>query len=211
MRRPLFIARQSREPKGWLGGIIARVMERETATENIAAVAMLGLKPEDRVIDVGTGHGRALNLLAAFAHCGPSVGVDHSALMCKRARANNRSLIKAGRVRVEQADSGHMPFQAGMFDAAISIHTLYFLDPAEPHLAEIARVLRSGGRFVIGFRPGEDPVAAAQFPPPVYHFRTTPEVAILLSRSGFDVLAEQRADHTGKSTVLMLAQCRERR
>jgi len=184
MRRPEFIARQAGNPSGFIGRLIAAVMERETARVNERAVSLLRLRPQDRVIDVGTGHGRTLGLLAAVADQGLVVGVDHSAVMCARARHNNRGLVDKGRVKVEQASSDRLPYEAATFDAAISVHTLYFWDPAGPHLSEVARVLRPGGRFVMAFRPIGHPQVDA-FPASVYRFRSVQEVEGLLRTAGF--------------------------
>jgi len=186
MRRPSFIARQARHPTGLLGRLIARVMEGETAEVNRRAAELLRPQPQDQVLDIGTGHGRTLALLAAGADRGKVVGVDHSPVMCARAARNNKSLIARGRVQVEQASSKNLPFGTGSFDAALSVHTIYFWDPAEPHLAEIARVLRPGGRLVLAFRPAGAP-GTEQFPAPVYRFRSAAEVAALLARAGFEV------------------------
>ncbi len=184
MRRPEFIARQAGNPAGILGRLIAAIMERETARVNEDAVSLLRLRPQDDAIDVGTGHGRTLGLMAAVADQGLVVGVDHSAVMCARARHNNRGLINKGRVKVERASSDRLPFEAATFDAAVSVHTIYFWDPAAPHLSEIARVLRPGGRFVLAFRPIGTPKVDA-FPATVYRFRSVQEVESLLRAAGF--------------------------
>jgi SAM-dependent methyltransferase len=186
MRRPDFIAHQARHPTGLLGRLIARVMESETAEVNRRAAGLLSPRSQDQVLDIGTGHGRTLALLAASADQGQVVGIDHSPVMCARAARNNRTLIARDRVRIEQASSKALPFGTGTFDAALSVHTIYFWDPAEPHLAEIARVLRPGGRFVLAFRPAGAP-GTEQFPAPVYRFRSAAEVTALLGRAGFEV------------------------
>ena len=51
MRKPEFIARQSRRPTGLLGAIVARVMARETRPENERALHLLDLADGDSFID----------------------------------------------------------------------------------------------------------------------------------------------------------------
>lgn len=194
MKRPEFIARQGGSPSGFLGRFIAAVMERETEETNQQVITLLDIQQGDRVLDVGTGSGISLGKLAALTGGGLAVGVDHSPVMCRRAVHTNRALIADGRASVECAPSNQLPFDSGTFDAVMSVHTLYFWDPAESHLCEIARVLRPGGQLVLAFRVDDDP-ATANFPTSVYKFRSAAEVASLVTRCGFEnVRFEKSAD-----------------
>ena len=65
MRRPEFIARQSSCPTGFLGRLIGHIMERETAAVNDAALTLLDLEAHDRVLEVGFGHGRTIDVIRA--------------------------------------------------------------------------------------------------------------------------------------------------
>lgn len=185
MRRPEFIAKHGGMPLGWLGGFVASIMERETTAINQDVIAVLDPKDGEAVLDVGTGNGISLGHLAARVGEGPVVGVDHSPVMSRRAVRNNKALIADGRVKVICTRSDDLPFETGCFDAAMSVHTLYFWDPAEPHLEEIARVLRPGGRLVLAFRPSSDP-ATADFPTSVYTFRSVEEIESLAESCGFE-------------------------
>lgn len=205
MRRPEFIARQSRHPRGWLGAIIGRIMARETVADNERAITMLGIEPDDHVLDIGTGHGRSLGVMAAIADKGLVVGVDGSDAMLKIATRDNGPLIAINRVRVEKAASDALPFADGSFDKAIAMHTLYFWNPAEPHLREIVRILKKGGTFVLGFPPAEDTDATARFPNDVHTFRATPVAEALLLDAGFEILGARRRDVSANSMVWLLA------
>ena len=187
MRRPEFIAKHGGMPSGWLGRFVASVMERETTAINQDAVALLDPKEGESVLDVGTGNGISLQHLAARVEEGTVVGVDHSPVMCDRAARNNKALVANGRVTIMCARSDDLPFETGYFDAAMSAHTLYFWNPAEPHLKEIARVLRPGGKLVLAFRPSSDP-ATADFPTSVYTFRSIEEIESLADECGFENL-----------------------
>ena len=199
MRRPEFIARQGRMPSGVFGNVVASVMQRETEDLNQSVIELLEIGRGDQVLDIGCGNGRSLSRLAGESGDGLITGVDHSELMCRRAAANNRQLITDGRVKVECAASDDLPFESGAFDAAMSVHTVYFWDPAEPHLAEIARVLRPGGQFVLAFRSSADS-ATANFPESVYKFRSAAEVAELVADSNF----ENATVSTGPDAVMFL-------
>jgi ubiquinone/menaquinone biosynthesis C-methylase UbiE len=204
-RRPVFIARQGRRPSGVLGRLVAHIMSRETASDNSKAVDLLDVRPSDHVLDVGTGLGATLGLIAARTPNGVATGIDYSDVMLDIATKRHRRLIGQGRVRVECAASDKLPFPDAAFDKAVTMHTLYFWDPAEPHFREIARVLKPDGTFVIGFRPAEDAAVVERFPSSVYRFRTTGEAMDLLASAQFEIRKEERRDAPGNSFVWLVA------
>ena len=185
MKRPEFVAKHGGMPVGWLGRVVASIMERETTAINQDAIALLDPKVGEAVLDVGTGNGKSLRHLANRLGEGTVVGVDHSLVMCSRAAKNNKDLVAEGRVEIKCSRSDDLPFETGSFDAAMSVHTLYFWDPAEPHLEEIARVLRPGGKLVLAFRPNSDP-ATSDFPTSIYTFRSIEEVDGMAISCGFE-------------------------
>jgi ubiquinone/menaquinone biosynthesis C-methylase UbiE len=185
MRRPEFIARQSRCPSGLLGRFIGRVMAVETAEANTELLALLDLRPTDHVLEVGFGHGRTIERAAALVPQGFVAGVDLSNEMVRMATHRNRQLIRERRVDLQLGDSAHLPYQDCRFDKVCSAHTLYFWSDPQEHLREIHRVLKSGGRFILGFSPRDDEKATASFPAAVYRFYTGDEVRILLEQVGF--------------------------
>jgi dienelactone hydrolase len=71
MRRPEFIAKQSRCPVGILGSVVAKVMAHETEADNRAALDLLEIRPDDHVLEIGFAHGRTIAAAAAsFARMG---------------------------------------------------------------------------------------------------------------------------------------------
>lgn len=190
MRRPEFIARQSGHPSGWLGRLQAWIMERETAAANEAALALLALQPTDQLLEIGFGPARTLERAAQHLTQGRAVGVDHAPTMVDAARHRWAPLIAAGRVDVHLADSAALPFADGSFDKALAVHALYFWHPPDPHLRELRRVLRPGGRVVLAYRPAGAP-GAANFPASVYRFYSPAEVHALLACAGFTAIDTQ--------------------
>lgn len=185
MRRPEFIARQSARPSGILGRAIAWIMARETAAENAAARRLLELAPTDHVLEIGFGHGHNILEIARAVPGGLVAGVDHSAEMHALASALCGPLVASGRVRLACADAGELPYVGGTFDKAVAVHTLYFWPDPVRELAELRRVLRRGGRLVLGFRPKEDE-ASRDFPGTVYRFHSRHDVEDMLLRVGFE-------------------------
>jgi ubiquinone/menaquinone biosynthesis C-methylase UbiE len=98
------------------------------------------------VLDVGCGDG---DLALQLVERGATVtGVDASAAMIDAAR------MRAKRHGVDIAfnvcSAEHLPFGPGQFDIVTAITILCFVTDARPVFQEIARVLKPGGRLVVG-------------------------------------------------------------
>ena len=184
MRRPEFIARQGRCPSGLLGRMVGHVMASETAGENAMALKLLELQPEDRVLEIGFGHGRTLARVAEMVPDGFVAGVDPSKEMLRLATSHSRSLIAQGKIELKPGDTTRIPYEDGRFDKVYSVHTIYFWSEPTQDLQEIRRVMKVGARFVLGFR-AKDEQALADFPATIYRFYTPEEAQTLLQSAGF--------------------------
>jgi ubiquinone/menaquinone biosynthesis C-methylase UbiE len=204
MRRPAFIARQSGNPTGLVGRVIAAIMERETVRENEAAIELLEPEPADRVLDLGCGHGRTLPALADRVPHGLVTGVDHSALMLERARRRCERPIRAGRVVLRRCDAARLPFDDGAFDAVLSVHTIYFWPDPPSQLREVRRVLNAGGRLVLGMNFAST-AAARSFPASVYRFYSEEQVRALLAQAGFVDVRRSTPDGLRDGVALLRA------
>ena len=105
-----------------------------------------------RVLDIGTGTGRVLELFGARARNG-AVGIDRSREMLAIARARlQRAGLKDCIVR--QGDMYRLPFSDGAFDLVTIHQVLHYADRPARAIAEAARMLRPGGRLmVVDFAP----------------------------------------------------------
>ena len=109
-------------------------------------MGMLSGQDGGELLDIGTGTGRMLEILAGRAdRCH---GVDISREMLAVARAN---LERAGlsNCALRHADMYKLPYQANAF-ATVTIHqVLHFADSPERAVGEAARVLKPGGRLLV--------------------------------------------------------------
>lgn len=98
------------------------------------------------VLDLGTGTGRMLELVAPFAE--RAVGVDQSPAMLNVARTR---LERAGlrNIQLRQGDMYALPVERDGYDLVIVHQVLHYLDDPARALREAARVLRPGGRLVV--------------------------------------------------------------
>jgi len=185
MKRSTFIARQSRRPSGLLGQIVGRVMARETQATNLVVLKALELAPADRVLEVGFGHGRTLAAAAQVVTKGRLAGVDPSEVMLQIARNANVKTLREGRMELQLGRSEQIPFADEAFNKVYAVHTIYFWPHPERDFSEIRRVMTSGGRLVLGFRPREDEGFARKYPAEIYHIRSIGEVERAISAAGF--------------------------
>ncbi|MEV0593276.1 class I SAM-dependent methyltransferase [Nonomuraea cavernae] len=101
----------------------------------------------DRVIDIGCGTGQPTLMAARRAAQGHVFGIDISAPMLERARADAAEQGIAN-VRFEQGDAQIHPFPDSGFDVAISRGGVMFFGDLVAGFANIRRALRPGGRLV---------------------------------------------------------------
>ncbi len=107
--------------------------------------ALLALLPSHwTVADLGCGTGAMVAQLAP--RVARVIGVDQSAAMLAAAR---RKIGKADNVRLQRGDLEKLPIADATCDAALMVLVLSYAPRVEPALAEMARVLKPGGRAVV--------------------------------------------------------------
>jgi ubiquinone/menaquinone biosynthesis C-methylase UbiE len=201
MKRPRFIAEQARHATGLLGRLIAFIMSYETKGDNRRAIDALAVAPMDDVLDVGCGHGRSLTELASLAPRGKVVGVDPSAVMIGMAVRRAGDMVASGRVQVVTASVEALPFPDGSFDKALCVHVVYFWRDLDRAFAEVARVLKPGGRFVVMFQTNASQAVGA-FPADVYRFPSLDEIMAALASAGLRVEAVDAASELTSSVLV---------
>ncbi len=128
-----------------------RSLHAAADTVEAAILDVVGDQPLGRVLDVGTGTGRMLALLANRAE--RTVGLDTSHSMLSVARANlERS--DATNWELRQGDVHSPPLDAAHFDLVVIHQVLHYLDDPARAIAETARLVAPGGRLlVVDFAP----------------------------------------------------------
>lgn len=120
-------------------------LRTELYGDRFTTEALLALLPSDWVVaDLGCGSGAVTVQLAGAVR--EVVGVDASPEMLRAARARTRAL---GNVRLERGDLGDLPIDDARCDAALLLLALTHVEAPARAAAEMARILRPGGRAVV--------------------------------------------------------------
>jgi SAM-dependent methyltransferase len=168
--------------RGLLPHVVARSRGGDAESVRQTVGERLAPAPEDAVLELGCGDGRLLLELISRTPRGFVAGVEPEELMRRHAMARTRRFIERGRLRLVGGLSSDLSsFPDGAFDKACAVDVVYFWRRPADDLAEIRRVLRPGGRLLLGYvSSGRRPAASA-----ADIVRSTGEVEGWLREAGF--------------------------
>lgn len=140
---------QTRKPEGFLGKLMVGGMNSGHAAVADWGMAFLPDLQPQTVLDIGCGGGRNIGALLDRFPSAVGTAVDYAPVSVEKSKRHNRALINAGRCRVMQADVSALPLESGAFDLVTAFETVYFWPGLPRCFAEVARVLKDGGTFLI--------------------------------------------------------------
>jgi ubiquinone/menaquinone biosynthesis C-methylase UbiE len=184
------VAGQLGRPHGLLSPLVARVLNRGNERAIAAAVDSAEIARGSVAADIGFGGGIGLQvLLDRVGDQGVVHGIEIADDMLRRARSRFGRDVQSGRLLLSSGSMTALPLGDGSVDALITLNTVYFISELDAACAELARVLRPGGRAVIGIGD-PDVMARLPFAPHGFTIRPVGEIAAALQNSGLQV--EQR-------------------
>jgi ubiquinone/menaquinone biosynthesis C-methylase UbiE len=142
-------------PRGLRGRLAGWFMVWTNKQREVAA--LLGVRPGDRVLEVGYGGGALVRLLADRVGDGTVCGVDPSADMRDLAIRRNRRAAAAGRLDLRVGTAAATGFPDGAFDHVVTVNTVAIWPDLAAGLRELHRVTRPGGDVVIAWHGGRAP------------------------------------------------------
>ncbi len=155
------MAQQLMRPSGLFGRyVMARLLNRRTADHCCVVREELAVGAKDRVLEIGFGGAGLLTLLCQDASQGFVAGAELSEEMLAAASKRLRSQVASGQVALVRASVESLPYPDAAFDKACTVNTTYFWPDLGRGLAELSRVIRRGGRLVLGFVSPKDIVKA---------------------------------------------------
>jgi ArsR family transcriptional regulator len=123
----------------------ARALDLPAAAIEAALLAALPARI-GRLLDIGTGTGRLLELVAPRVESALGVDASREMLALARARLTERHLAHCA---VRQADMYRLPLPDAAFDVVTLQMVLHYAEDPAAALAEAARVLRPGGQLLV--------------------------------------------------------------
>lgn len=118
----------------------------------------MNARPTDTLLEVGCGSGVILRWLAKDKFCTkPLTGMDLNAYFLREAESIAQSDGVADRLELRQGNAEAIPFEENSFDVVLTSTVLEECD-ADKALAEMFRVLKSGGRIAAVVRAVDIPV-----------------------------------------------------
>jgi ubiquinone/menaquinone biosynthesis C-methylase UbiE len=150
------------------------------------------LRSDDRALDIGCGPGIAVELASSLLTRGRVVGIDPSDAMLDEAHTRAHG---ADNVVLERATAESVPCDDASIDVAWALNSLHHWRDRAAGLAEVRRVLRPGGRFVVVEQvPHERHALDAA---------TTTALVDELTAAGFDVLEARDYEAAGETHTLV--------
>jgi ubiquinone/menaquinone biosynthesis C-methylase UbiE len=136
---------QFHQPDGWLGHVAGWMLAKK-GDRALPLIEAAALQPTDQVLDIGCGPGVAVDRASYEVPRGHVTGIDPSKVMLSQARRRTR---KAPNVTVASGSAEAVPLPDASIDVAWAINTFHHWADRGSGLAEVRRVLRPGGRFLV--------------------------------------------------------------
>lgn len=143
-------------PRGFWGWVAGRIMAHRPSNRrrNLWTIDLLGLRPGQRLLEIGFGPGLALQRAASpLGGSGFVAGIDLSGVMLEQATRRNVPHIAAGRMALRVASVESIPDFGVPFNAIVAINTIGFWPDARAGLRELRRRLVPGGRVAVTVQP----------------------------------------------------------
>ena len=112
-------------------------------------MSRMNIDAPSEIAELGCGGGKNIRDLLMKYPASHVTGLDYSPLSLQKAREYNADMITAGRCEIVAGDVSDLPFDDERFDLATAFETIYFWPGLVKCFAEVRRILKTGGHFVI--------------------------------------------------------------
>lgn len=163
---------------------MTRILNNGNAQLNSLVKESLDLKSTDRVLEIGFGPGKLLNKMASSTTEGFVEGIDFSQTMLKVAGTVNKKYISKGIVKLHKGECRNLPFDSQSFEKLCTVNTIYFWKNPDAYFKEMYRVIKPGGKVVVGFRDDKQ-MNNLNLRKDIFNTNSQNDVCVLLTKAGF--------------------------
>ena len=140
---------QTRKPEGTMGKMTVNGMNSGHAKMADWGMSHLPEINPSKILEVGCGGGRNAGELAKKYPSAKVTAIDYSDVSVAKATEYNKEMISTGRMSVKKGDVSDLRLPVDTYDLATAFETIYFWPGLEKCFKEVAKVLKTGGVFMI--------------------------------------------------------------
>ena len=185
---------QTRKPEGVLGKMMVNGMNGGHAKMADWGMSHLTTIAPEEIVELGCGGGRNAGELLKKYPSSKVTAIDYSEVSVGIATEYNAEAIKSGRCMVRQGNVSALTLPEGKYDLATAFETIYFWPGLEKCFAQVAKVLKPGGVFMIVNESDGTDETSLKFEKIIEGMKchTIEEIEAALKSAGF---SKVKADH----------------
>jgi SAM-dependent methyltransferase len=143
-----FIAKQFRNPRGFMGRIVSGIMEKGNKGTYDWMLSIMDINDGDAVLEIGYGTGQVISRIAGSKKKTIIRGIDFSKVMHEKAVMNNRTYIEEGRAVLSYGDL--LGYKSDIkFSKVFGINVIYFWDDLPKYFNKLSDLMDNGGTLYI--------------------------------------------------------------
>ncbi len=196
---------QTRKPEGFRGKMMVNGMNGGHAKMADWGMSHLTTIAPEEIVELGCGGGRNAGELLKKYPSAKVTAIDYSEVSVGKAKEYNAEEIKSGRCMVQQGDVSALALPEEKFDLATAFETIYFWPGLEKCFAQVAKVLKPGGVFMIVNESDGTDEASLKYEKMIEGMKchTIEEIETALRTAGF---SKVKADHhKNKPWIVVIA------
>ncbi|MCR5635130.1 MAG: class I SAM-dependent methyltransferase [Lachnospiraceae bacterium] len=196
---------QTRKPEGILGKMMVNGMNGGHAKMADWGLSHLSSVSPKEIAEIGCGGGRNAGELLKKYPGAKVTAIDYSEVSVGKAMEYNKDMINAGRCIVKQGDVSYLNLPEEEFDLATAFETIYFWPGLDKCFAQVAKILKPGGLFMIVNESDGKDEASLKYEEIIDGMKcyTIEDISLALKNVGFSMVKANH--HNSKPWITVLA------
>ena len=196
---------QTRKPEGFLGKMIVNGMNSGHAKMADWGLAHISFVVPAEIVELGCGGGRNAGELLKRYPGAKVTAIDYSEVSVRVATDYNKAMIDAGRCKVQKGDVSALNLPEDQYDLATAFETIYFWPGLEKCFGQVAKVLKTGGLFLIVCESDGTDEAGLKYEKIIDGMKchTVPKIESALKTAGFSSV--KATHHKSKPWITVIA------